>query len=44
MAESWPRPSRAAVLALVAGLGLAVLAGFGGWVAVLAGLDRKSVV
>ena len=38
MAESWPRPSRAAVLALVAGLGLAVLAGFGGWVAVLAGL------
>ena len=28
MAESWPRPSRAAVLALVAGLGLAVLAGF----------------
>ena len=44
MAESWPRPSRAAVLALVAGLGLAVLAGFGGWVAVLRGLLAQPAV
>ena len=38
MTDSRPRPPRAALLALVVGLGLAVLAGFGGWVAVLSGL------
>ena len=44
MTESRPRPPRAAVLALVVGLGLAVLAGFGGWVAVLSGLLAQPAV
>ena len=44
MTDSRPRPPRAAVLALVVGLGLAVLAGFGGWVAVLSGLLAQPAV